>query len=263
MGMTRILLLAAVGFVAGVFASITGGNSLLTVPVMMLAGMGAVGAVATNMFVLASLSLGAAVRFLRARAVPLHPTAGLVLVSVPGSALGAFIAGLMSELALRTIIAVAIVAMGFLLAFQPQLGASQRARSPRMRVVGYVAMAAWGVYGGMFSGGYATVLTIACVALFGLRLLEGIAITKVVNFVGSVAATLVFVAEGRVQWGVALPMSATAMLGGWVGAHLALRWGPQPVRRLLLIVITGLGAKLVYDAERAWVPRHGSATPDK
>jgi len=219
--------------------------------------------VATNMFVLASLSLGAAVRFLRARAVPVHPTAGLILVSVPGSVLGAFLAVLMSELALRSIIAVAMVAMGFLLAFQPQLGASRRERSPRMRVVGYVAMAAWGVYGGMFSGGYATVLTLACVAFFGLRLLEGIAVTKVVNLAGSLAATLVFVVEGRVQWGIGLPMSAAALLGGWAGAHLALRWGPQPVRRLLFVVVTGLGAKLVYDAERAWVPRQGAATPDK
>jgi uncharacterized membrane protein YfcA len=263
MGMTRTLLLVAVGFVAGVFAAITGGNSLLTVPVMMLAGMDAASAVATNMVVLASLSLGAVVRFLRSRVVPFHPTAGLILVSVPGSILGAFIAVWMSELVLRTIIAVAIVGMGFLLAFQPQLGAAKRERSPRTRLLGYVAMAAWGVYGGMFSGGYATVLTLACVAFFGVRLLEGIAVTKVVNFAGSFAATLVFFAEGRVQWSVGVPMSLAAMLGGWLGAHLALRWGPQPVRRLLFVVVTGLGAKLVYDAERAWVPRHGSGTPDK
>jgi hypothetical protein len=39
--------------------------------------------------------------------------------------------------------------------------------------------------------------------------------------------------------------------------------GAQPVRRLLFVVVTGLGGKLVYDAERAWVPRHGSATPDR
>jgi hypothetical protein len=132
-----------------------------------------------------------------------------------------------------------------------------------MRLIGYVAMAAWGVYGGMFSGGYATVLTLACVALFGLPFLEGIAVTKIVNFAGSFAASLVFIAEGRIQWGVGVPMSVAAMLGGWLGAHLALRWGPQPVRRLLFVVVTGLGAKLVYDTGRAWVPRHGSATPDK
>jgi hypothetical protein len=60
-------------------------------------------------------------------------------------------------------------------------------------------MGAWGIYGGMFSGGYATVLTLGCVGLFGLRLLEGITVTKVVNFAGSLAAMLVFVAEGRVR----------------------------------------------------------------
>jgi hypothetical protein len=263
MGVTRTLLLVAVGFLASVFAAITGGNSLLTVPIMMLAGMDAASAVATNMFVLASLSLGATVRFLRSRAVPLRPTAGLVVVSVPGSILGAFMAVRMSELALRSIIAVAMMGMGFLVAFQPQLGASQRERSPRMRRLGYVAMATWSVYGGMFSGGYATVLTLACVAFFGLRLLEGIAVTKVVNFAGSFAAMLVFLAEGRIQWSVGVPMSLAAMLGGWLGAHFALRWGPQPVRRLLFVVVTGLGAKLVHDTERAWVPRHGSATPDR
>jgi hypothetical protein len=164
MSMTRTLLLVVVAFVAGVFAAITGGNSLLTVPIMMLVGMDAASAVATNMFVLASLSFGATVRFLRSRVVPLHPTTDLILVSVPGSILGALMAVLISELALRTVIAVAMMGMGFLMAFQPQLGASQRERSPRMRLLGYVAMTAWGVYGGMFSGDYATVLTLACVA---------------------------------------------------------------------------------------------------
>jgi hypothetical protein len=95
MGMTRTLLLVAMSFVAAMFAAITGGNSLLTVPVMMLAGMDAASAVATNMFVLASLSLGATVRFLRSRVVPLHSTAGLIMVSVPASILGAFLAVLM------------------------------------------------------------------------------------------------------------------------------------------------------------------------
>jgi hypothetical protein len=44
----------------------------------------------------------------RSGTVPLHPTAGLIMVSVPASVFVAFMAVLMSELALRTIIAVAI-----------------------------------------------------------------------------------------------------------------------------------------------------------
>jgi uncharacterized protein len=96
------------------------------------------------------------------------------------------------------------------------------------------------------------VLTLACLFFFGLSLLEPIAVAKVVNLVGSLAATLLFVSQGRVQWDVGLARSATALVGGWLGAHLALRWGPQTLRRLLFVALAGLGAKASYDAGRRW-----------
>lgn len=78
--------------------------------------------------------------------------------------------------------------------------------------------------------------------LFGLRLLEGIAVTKVVNFAGSFTASLVFIAEGRVQWGIGVPMSAAALLGGWLGAHLALRGGRSRSGAFYLLWSPGWGA---------------------
>ena len=243
--------LAAVSFVAGIFAAITGGTSLLTVPVMLVAGMSAGSAVATNMLVITSLSIGSALRFRRAGIAPGNPTVGLVLVSLPGSVLGACLAVHMSELALRTVIAVALVGMTIVLGFQPKL--TTRPRAVRTRIAGYVAMAIWAIYGGMYSGGYATVLTLACVFFFGLSLLEAIAVAKVVNLAGSLAATLLLVSQGRVQWDIGLAMSATALVGGWLGAHFALRWGPQTLRRLLFVAVAGLGAKASYDAERRWI----------
>jgi hypothetical protein len=242
--------LAAVSFVAGIFAAITGGTSLLTVPVMLVAGMRDGSAVATNMLVITSLSIGSALRFRRAGIAPGNPTVGLVLVSLPGSVLGACLAVHMSELALRTVIAVALVGMTIVLGFQPKL--TTRPRAVRTRIAGYVAMAIWAIYGGMYSGGYATVLTLACVFFFGLSLLEAIAVAKVVNLAGSLAATLL-VSQGRVQWDIGLAMSSTALVGGWLGAHFALRWGPQTLRRLLFVAVAGLGAKASYDAERRWI----------
>lgn len=249
-----LVLLSVVSFFAGIFAAITGGTSLLTVPVMMIAGMSARTAIATNMLVVTSLSMGAMVRFHRARVVSTHPTLGLVVVSVPGSVLGAWLTVSMSELLLRSIIAVALGAMTLVLVLQPKV-TSERTHSRAVRLAGYAAMAAWSVYGGMFSGGYATVLTLACSAFFELRLVEGVAVAKVVNFAGSLAATVLYVAKGRVQWDAGVAMSATALIGGWVGAHFALRWGPQTVRRLLFAVVAGLATKSAYDVGRRWTHR--------
>jgi hypothetical protein len=251
--------LALLGFVAALVASITGGNSLITVPVMILAGMAPGSAVATNMLVVTSLSAGAAARFRRAGAIPLHPTVGLIVASVPGSMLGAFIALHVSDSFLRTTVAVAAVAMAILILFQPDLGARASLPSRRRRLLGYAALGLWSVYGGMFSGGYATVLTMGCVGFFGLPLLEGVALTKVVNLLGSLAATLVFAAEGKIDWTVGSAMSLAAVVGGWVGANFALRWGPQTVRRLLFVTTLLLAGKLVDDARRSWrSPTHGA-----
>jgi uncharacterized protein len=256
----RLAGLALVGFVAAIIASITGGNSLITVPVMILAGMAPGTAVATNMLVLTSLSAGAAARFRKAGVFPLHPTLGLVAASIPGSMLGAFVAVHVSDSFLRTTIAVAFVVMATLIWFQPELGARRSLPSRRRRLFGYAALGAWSIYGGMFSGGYATVLTMGCVGLFGLPLLESVALTRVVNLLGSFAATMVFAAHGKIDWTVGSAMSLAAVLGGWVGAHLALRWGPQTVRRLLFVTTVLLAGKVVHDARRSW-HSPGRSTP--
>ena len=243
--------LALLGFVAAAIASITGGSSLLTVPVLMLSGMDPATAVATNMLVLTSLSAGAAARFRRAGGIPLHPTAGLVLVSVPGSMLGAFLAVNVSETFLRTTVAVAMLGMTSLILLQPDFGQRAKLPSQRRRVLGYATLGLWSIYGGLFSGGYATVLTLGCAGLFGLTLLDSVAATRVINLAGSLAATLVFASQGKIDWAAGSAMSLAALAGGWVGAHFALRWGPQTVRRLLLVSTVALSGKLLWDAARS------------
>ena len=246
----KLVALAAVSFVAAVIGAITGGNSLLTVPAMLLAGMDPRIAVATNMIVVVALSGSAWARFAREKMVPRHPTLGLTLTAIPGSVAGAFVALSVSAHTLRTIISVAMLAMAAFIALQPQFGAEQRPRSAGVKAFAYVAMAVWAIYGGLFSGGYTTVLTFSCVALFGTTLVEAVGLTKIVNCVGSVAACVVFVARGSIDWPIAAAMSASALVGGWLGAHVAIRSGTVWVRRIFVLMVAGLGAKLLYDVIR-------------
>jgi uncharacterized protein len=246
----RLAALAAVALVAAVIGAITGGNSLLTVPAMLLAGMEPHVAVGTNMISVVALTGSAWARFAREKVVPRHPTWGLTLTAIPGSIAGAFVAVHISQHVLRTIISVAMLAMAIFIAVQPKFGAERRQRSGGVQLAGYVAMAVWAVYGGLFSGGYTTVLTFSCVAIFGTTLVEAVGLTKIVNFVGSVAACVVFIAEGRVDWMVAAVMSGAALVGGWLGAHLAIRSGTVWVRRIFVLMVAGLGVKLLVDVLR-------------
>jgi uncharacterized protein len=244
----HVVLLGGIAFIAAVFGAITGSTSLVTVPVMIFAGMDASTAVGTNMLALVFLSAGATLRFRRAHSIPRHPTLGLAIVSIPGSLVGALVATLLGANVLRAVVAVAVIAMAVLVTVGHRFGEEPRARSRITKVIGYAVAGIWAVYGGLFSGGYATVLTLTVVACFGTTLSASIALTKPVNLVGSIAAAGVFLYEDRIDLRVGIAMSVAAFLGGWVGAHVAVVHGAPWIRRLFSVVVLALGVKLLYDA---------------
>jgi uncharacterized protein len=77
-------------FTAGI-SVVTGGTSLITVPVMMQLGIDPHVAVATNMLALIFLSLGGTVPFLKGKALPRRRLPALVGLPLAGSTLGAFL----------------------------------------------------------------------------------------------------------------------------------------------------------------------------
>jgi uncharacterized membrane protein YfcA len=244
----RVALLAGIEFIAAVLGAITGSTSLVTVPAMILAGMDASSAVGTNMLALVFLSAGATLRFQRAHSIPRHPTLGLAIVSIPGSLVGALVATLLRASVLRAVVAVAVIVMAVFVAVGQRFGEAPRSRSRTTKVAGYAVAAILAVYGGVFSGGYATMLTLTVVACFGTTLVAGIALTKPVNLIGSMAAAGVFLYEDRIDLRVGIAMSVAALVGGWVGAHVAVVHGAAWLRRLFSVVVLALGAKLLYDA---------------
>ncbi len=246
----RLLLLSLGTFGAGIISSITGGTSLITVPLLLLAGVEPQSAIGTNMIVVAALSAGSAARFRMVKAIPRDPTLALALSAIPGSLLGSLAVVLLDDRTLRLIISGALLAMAALLTVHPTFGASRSKSGPRIMMLGYLVLSLWAVYGGMFSGGYATLLTFGIVFFFGRTLPEAVAASKVINFVGSAAASIVFVARGLVSWDLAVCMGIAAALGGWLGAKLVLLLRPEQIRRLFALVLGAIAVKVGYDACR-------------
>src|SRR5215813_13805353 len=83
-------------FVTSFIGVVTGSNSLITVPVMFQFGIDPRVAVATNMFGLTFMSVGASIPFFRQGTVDLKRTWPLIGLTLLGSALGALLAVIMS-----------------------------------------------------------------------------------------------------------------------------------------------------------------------
>jgi uncharacterized membrane protein YfcA len=70
---------------------------------------------------------------------------------------------------------------------------------------------------------------------------------KVINFASNLASLATFAAAGTVLWGVALPMAVGQLLGGLLGARLAIKGGARLIRILVVLVSAALVAKLVLE----------------
>lgn len=248
----EIFLLCLLFFLTSFVGVITGGNSLVNVPALILFGVSPHVAVATNMFGLTFFSLSGAARFLRARdTIPLRAgfISVLVALTLLASGLGALWMVRVESRTLQQVISAFMLIVAVFMLGQQKLKLMPPA-GPRMRGAGYILAFLLGIYGGFFSGGYVTMLTFVLVTFFALTWSESVATTKFVNFFSSLIATVVFYRQGLISLQLGIPLTLAMMLGAWLGASLAIRQGDVWIRRLFACVVVVLALKLLWNAIR-------------
>jgi uncharacterized protein len=229
---------------------VTGGTSLITVPVMMQLGIEPRVSVATNMLSLIFLSLGGTVPFLKDQTIIWKRLPALIGLTLAGSILGALLLLVVPAKVMPAVVGLAMIVVAVFSLVNGDAGVSRVAGKPSRvsEIVGYGLTFILGVYGGFFSGGYVALLTAAFVACFGLTYLEAIATTKALNLFSSLVATVVFAARGLIDWNLGLILGAVSFVGAGIGAALARNMSNRLLRRFFLVAVLALAAKtLLYD----------------
>jgi hypothetical protein len=246
----EIAVLAGVALAAGTVDAIAGGGGLLTVPALLAAGLPPHLALGTNKGQSMFGSFAALIRFSHAGLVDGRRARVTFPLGIVGSLGGAALVLAMPASALRPIVlvllAVAAVFVGVRRTPAPPREGVPTGRRASVAVAAAIALAV-GAYDGFFGPGTGTFLIVAFVGLLGDGLARASASAKVVNFASNLAAAVLFASRGTVVWRIALPMAAAQLLGGWLGAHLAVRRGDVLVRRTVVAVALAAAAKLAWD----------------
>jgi uncharacterized membrane protein YfcA len=242
------IILILLFFLTSVIGVVTGSNSLITVPVMFQFGIDPKVAVATNMFGLTFMSVGASIPFLRKRTVNFEKTLPLIGLTLISSALGALLAVVMSAGNLKLTISAAMIAVAIFIIFKRDAGVrTDETVSLRSTVLTFVLAFLLGVYGGLYSGGYVTVLTSVLVAFYGMSFTEAIASTKVINIFSSLIATAVFMWQGLVDYRLGIFLSVAMFAGAYAGAHFATKMNDIWLRRIFIAAVILLAVKTLFD----------------
>lgn len=242
MSLPNILLLIAAAFAAGVINSIAGGGTLITFPVLIWLGLDPKVANATSTVALWPGLFGGVFGYRRELENSSTILLRLGITSVIGGALGAW-------LLIWTPSQTFARMVPFLILFATLLFMAQGTINRRLRLQPIVAepkLSWWlgaivfqffsAIYGGYFGAGNG-IWMLAAMGVLGLHDINRA--NGIKNFLGiciNSIAVLSFALMGLVVWPDALLMAGAALIGGYVGANMAVRVPQVYIRRAIVII---------------------------
>jgi uncharacterized membrane protein YfcA len=245
---SALILLILLFFITSAVGVVTGSNSLITVPVMFQFGIDPKVAVATNMFGLTFMNVGATIPFLRRGVIDVKKITPLIFITLIASGIGAGLVLLITPQNIKLLVSLAMIVVAIFTLVKRDTGIAAIAEiSTKARVLTYVLTFALGIYGGLYSGGYVTMLTAVYVAFFGMTFTESVASTKLINIFSSLIASIIFMWQGLVDYRLGAILAVAMFVGAYVGAHTVTKLNDVWLKRIFLATVFILAIKTIFD----------------
>jgi uncharacterized membrane protein YfcA len=242
-------ILFIVALLANLFSAFSGGGAgLVQLPALIFLGLPFGLALATHKVASVALGIGASVRHLREGGLERQFVIIMLLAGLPGVVLGASVILEIPDRMAEVALGVLTLGLGVYSILSPGLGLVYQAihRDRPGLLWGGIGLFLIGVLNGSLTSGTGLFVTLWLVKWFGLDYRLAVAYTLVLVGVfwnGCGALTLGILGDIHWQW---LPVLLIgSLLGGYLGAHLAIAKGSRWIKRGFEGVTLLVGSKLI------------------
>lgn len=246
-----VVLLVAASGLAGFVDAIAGGGGLVLLPALLIGlptDVPIPTLLGTNKLAAISGTTAAAWRYGRESLLDLRTAAGPVLAAMTGSAFGAHLAYGLDPTLLRPVMLVLLAGMLVFTLARPDVGrkAEPRFAAGTGNVVASGLALVIGFYDGFFGPGTGSLLLFLYAGVLGLDFLRASALAKAANWGSNAAALALFLSRGSFLPLLAVLLAVANVAGGQAGARLAIAKGNAWIRRVFVIVVGALLARLAW-----------------
>ncbi|MCG8412346.1 MAG: sulfite exporter TauE/SafE family protein [Bacteroidales bacterium] len=241
-----ITLLIAAGFAVGVINTIAGSGTVISYSLFMMLGLPVNIANGTIRLGVIMQTLASTLNFKKHKALDWKKGFKLALPVVIGSIIGAQIAIEINKAVFEKILACILIVMLFFIFYRPERWLKNQIQKIESKPT-FIQLLLFffiGLYGGFIHIGVGIFMLSVLVLNAGYDLVKANAIKVMTVFLYSPFALAVFIFNDQVHYGMGLIAAIGNVFGGIVGSKMAISWGSNFIRWVLMLVIVLFAAYL-------------------
>ncbi|HEU5265673.1 MAG TPA: sulfite exporter TauE/SafE family protein [Jatrophihabitans sp.] len=235
--------LVAAGVLAGAIGAAGGITSLVSYPALLAVGVPALAANVANLVALVACWPGSALTSRRELSGSRPWLARGLPSAAAGGAFGAALLVSTPAAAFARVVPFLVAAGALTLLAQPALTARRERRHRDGRLLALTWVALLSVYGGYFGAGSGVMILAVTLILVDQRMPQANAVKNMLVGAGVVAAALVLVLAGPVDWSAAAPLAAGLFVGSAAGPLITRNVPAAPLRW----IVSALGLILAVE----------------
>lgn len=246
-----LLTLCGVGFVAGFIDAVAGGGGMLTIPTLLTTGLPPHLALGTNKLAATFGSFTASFTFYKKKLFDPHFWRYSIVATAIGAFIGTIVVNYLSTEFLDKVLPLIIMVTALYTLIAGSMKNSSNflpTFSKKIKKTQIIQGLVLGFYDGVAGPGTGAFWTASSSVLYKMNILICSGLARSTNFVSNLCSLFIFLYLGQVNFMLGVLMGLFIMVGSWVGAHSAIKFGSKFIRPVFITVVLGLSINLAYHA---------------
>lgn len=244
----HFIVLVLVGVVVGFINVISGGGSLITLPILIFFGLDSTVANATNRIGNIAQSFSALAGF-KSKGVQYDAYVYVLgIASALGAVIGTFLALEIPDKAFNKILAFVMIVVVLFTIFSPTKKASDMLERihTKSKIAGTVVFFFIGIYGGFIQAGTGLLIMAALSVINKFSLVKVNTYKVVIVLFYLAVAMFIFIWKGQVNWLYGLSLAIGMSVGGWLTSRWSLSKGDEWIKGFIVVSVCALAIKLWF-----------------
>ena len=244
MSFVEIALLISAGFLVGFINTLAGGATIISLSVLMFLGLPPNVANGTHRIAAFFQTFVSTNTFRQQKVLDFKKALWLGIPTAIGSLIGAYIAVDINEEIFEKAVAIVVLIIAVFLVYKPKfwISGQKKLMQRKLNIWTILLFFILGIYGGFIHIGIGYFLLIGIVFGAGYDLIKANAIKVMIVFLYIPFTLFVFISNDIINYKFGLVLAVGQVIGAYVGAKVAVKWGAGFVRWLMIIVILVLSS---------------------